>query len=220
MVAVAGELYRDVDITPPPAVVVGWKKRGLERNRFWCKVRGDRAFLVGPLNVTPNGNGGAAVFDDVTKKLFWSKVDKSAGVDGCWPWTGYVTTKGYGLQRIAGKYKAVHRVIYQIVNGPLDDSLVMDHLCRNRRCCNPAHLEPVTSQENTLRGVGITAVNAKRTHCKNGHQFTPENTHFYKTPQGGRHCKKCNSLNMISYRAKKRAAKLNAADRFELENGA
>jgi hypothetical protein len=118
----------------------------------------------------------------VTETLFWAKVDKS---DGCWDWTGYKTATGYG--RVQGT-KYAHRVAYELQVGPIPDGLEIDHLCRNRGCVNPAHLEVVTHQENQLRGNGPCGLNARKTHCPRGHEYTEKNTRVY---QGHRMCRTC-----------------------------
>lgn len=71
--------------------------------------------------------------------------------------------------------------------------MTLDHLCRNRACVRRSHLQPVTNKENVLRGESILAENARKTHCKNGHELTPENTYMRKRMQGGRMCKLCSA---------------------------
>lgn len=107
---------------------------------------------------------------------------------GCWIWPGSKSV-GYGLVLWRGKMKGTHVICYEHFVGPIPEGLELDHLCRHTDCCNPDHLEPVTGRVNTLRGVGPTAINARKTHCVNGHEFTEENT--YLRPTGGRMCKAC-----------------------------
>jgi HNH endonuclease len=120
------------------------------------------------------------------KKLF-ARVDVVP--DSCWMWTGPLSD-GYGR---TGKDKdrdqLVHRIVYKNLVGPIPDGFQLDHLCRNRACCNPAHLEPVTQKVNLLRGEGACAQHARKTHCKRGHEFTPENTG--NASKGGRYCITC-----------------------------
>ena len=86
--------------------------------------------------------------------------------------------------------RRLHRAIYEKFVGPIPDGLTIDHLCRNRLCVNPAHLEPVTLAANVLRGESLPAKNARKTHCPKGHPYDETNTHI--TKQGWRICKACN----------------------------
>lgn len=118
-------------------------------------------------------------------RRIWAKVDKN-GLDGCWIWLGaYNSVSGYGYY---GRTPA-HRVIYSMAVGPIPPGLDIDHLCRNRTCCNPGHLEPVTHRENCLRGTSPSAVNAAKTHCVNGHEYNDVNT--YRRTNGQRDCRRC-----------------------------
>lgn len=127
--------------------------------------------------------------------------------DGCWEWTGSLSG-GYGMFTPTGRNVdqcPAHRVVYELLVGPIPEGLVLDHLCRLPRCVNPEHLEPVTFQENVLRGIGPTAVNAAKTECINGHPFTPENT--YAWPGRGRHCRPCAIARATRHNAAKRRKK-------------
>lgn len=132
---------------------------------------------------------------------FASKVQQDD--NGCLVWTGFLDRDGYGQLAVDGRNTRVHRWSYEYHVGPIPEGLVIDHLCRNRACANPYHLEVVTVQENTLRGNGPTAANAIKTACKRGHPLTPENV--YLIP-GGRSCRTCRVELTRQWRAKKKAA--------------
>jgi len=109
--------------------------------------------------------------------------------DGCWQWVRRFNDGGYGIIVIGGRRNRAHRVFYEAAKGPVPSGLVLDHLCRNRGCVNPDHLEPVTNRVNILRGEAPSAKRARQTHCHRGHEFTTENT--YDPGRGGRACRQC-----------------------------
>jgi len=126
---------------------------------------------------------------DLVLEQFWEhmKVDP---ISGCWNWQANRNHKGYGQYKIDGKTVKAHRFAFEVNRGKIPDGLQLDHLCRNRACVNPEHMEIVTSRENTMRGFGFTSLLAKRTHCKNGHEFTPENTRMRKSARVCRICQR------------------------------
>ncbi len=92
---------------------------------------------------------------------------------GCILWNAALTDDGYGTLSVKGKQHRAHRVAYELEIGPIPPGLQPDHLCRTHSCINTRHMELVTSRENTLRGVGITAQQARRTACPRGHPYSP-----------------------------------------------
>ena len=121
---------------------------------------------------------------------FWTHVDKT-GHNGCWLWTAFINNEGYGAYRAGPMVFKAHRVAYTLLNGEVPDLLPLDHLCRVRACVNPAHLEPVTNQENIIRGFAPTAVNARKTHCPKGHPLAEGNLEPSQAALGRRSCHTC-----------------------------
>ena len=128
---------------------------------------------------------------------------------GCWVFAGATTSRGYGSIRIDGDSRSVHVVMYELDNGPVPDGLELDHLCRNRPCCNPAHLEPVTSLENWERGEAPSRINALRTHCVHGHALTGANVRTVHR-KGRKPSRACVTCHRQRNRAHMRAARLAA----------
>ncbi len=130
----------------------------------------------------------------------WAQVLQDES--GCWTFTGRLTGGGYGRIRADDRDQPTHRFMYEALLGPVPAELDIDHLCRNRACCNPAHLEPVPPRVNLLRGTGYAARNARKTHCIHGHEFTEANTMRSKR---GRRCRTCHNADDAAHRARQRA---------------
>ena len=161
--------------------------------------------------------------DGIPARL-WSLVFRSVPEPGgsCWPWPLSRDRDGYGQVSTGGKggrMPRAHRVVYEIFVGPVPEGLTLDHTCHNeaaargecdggatcphRACVNPAHLEPVTSRVNILRGLSPTAVNARKAECDNGHPLAGDN--LYRGPQGGRVCRECRRAAQRAWYLRRRA---------------
>lgn len=145
--------------------------------RGWCAMHYKRAWRYGDplLRRSPRGTPAIERFGHFVRMR----------ADGCWEWTGARTRTGYGSFTDAGSRKCqAHRFAYEHLVGPIPNGLELDHLCRNRWCVSPSHLQPVTHRENQRRGIkGILT-----THCPKGHPYSEENTRMYG---GHRFCKTC-----------------------------
>ncbi len=118
---------------------------------------------------------------------FWSKVDAEGD---CWLWTGALQSSGYGNLSLDKKWYVAHRVAYAILVGNPPSGVDLDHLCRNRRCVNPDHLEPVTRSTNLRRGVGPSTTSlraAASSTCKRGHEYGD----LRRASDGARLCRTC-----------------------------
>ena len=133
------------------------------------------------------------------KKRFWAKV--VVAQNHCWEWTGADNGKGYGQFWDGQQLVPAHRIAFEWLRGEIPEGLELDHLCRNKKCVNPMHLELVTRSENTKRGIGPALAAQKqraKTHCPHGHPYSPENT--YITPVGGRQCIICRNARNRRYK--------------------
>lgn len=140
------------------------------------------------------------------EERLWAKIDKR-GPDECWPWTA-CTAVGYGKISVKNRGpQLAHRIVYELMIGPIREGMVIDHSChdescvppcQHRKCCNPAHLNPITNAANVLRGNSMNARNARKTHCKRDHEFTTDNT-IIRKDTGARQCRTCHNANKLRY---------------------
>src|SRR6266702_1072026 len=137
-------------------------------------------------------------YKPTTQEIFWSRVEKT---ETCWLWRGNQSVDGYPRFKFEGRPQNAHRLAYTWLIGPIPAGLQIDHLCRVKICVNPAHLEPVTSGENTHRIPGHPAVlNAAKTHCPRGHEYDLLNTYF---ANGRRFCRACRAIQQREKRARR-----------------
>jgi len=143
-------------------------------------------------------------YDDDVWNRFVLKIDVTSN---CWNWKAGKGAQGYGSLRVTDKYSTMikaHRMSYEFFVGKIPKDKVIDHLCRNRSCVNPEHLEVVSSRENTLRGETLASKEAKQTSCIRGHELKGNNLAF--RTDGKRACKTCNVNYCRKYRQNKQKA--------------
>ena len=143
---------------------------------------------------------------------FWRHVpERPEGA--CWIWRGGLMHNGYGRfnlppTELKRPSAAAHRLAYELLIGPVPDSLDMDHLCRVRACVNPAHLEPVTRSENLRRSEStVIGSNIRKTHCIRGHSLTDAHIVITKLGIVKRHCRPCRKMHSANSYAKQRQKK-------------
>ncbi len=150
------------------------------------------------------GDSGTVALLRPTQDEFWRKVDRSPLAGACWLWRGRLTATGYGHCRVKVYDSTVewwtstraHRLSYQLEHGPIDQGLVIDHLCYNVACVNPAHLEPITHLENIRRSREVRP-RPRQQYCVHGHERIPENMR-----PGRRDCAICHRLQSRRYRSR------------------
>lgn len=158
----------------------------------------------------PRPPKGRTKIDPTTR--FWAKVNKDGPMPAtfrnrgpCWEWRAARTADGYGVfAATTSANMLAHRWSYESLIGPIPDGHVIDHLCRNRCCVNPAHLEPVPPGVNTIRGLGVSTFNRLKTHCPAGHPYSKENT--YSAGRGDRRCRTCTLEQSRAWYQRSRAA--------------
>ena len=121
---------------------------------------------------------------------------------GCWLWNGPIDRNGYGMVYSRGKNRIAHREVYLAATGTLPPEL--DHLCKRPRCVNPEHLEGVSRRENIMRSDAWSAINARKTHCPQGHPYEGDNLRI--RPNGWRACRACGRETTRRHTERKRNA--------------
>jgi hypothetical protein len=125
----------------------------------------------------------------------------------CWLWVGYRNADGYGITSHRNRTWKAHRLIYTMLVAPIPDGLTIDHLCRQRCCVNPAHMEPVPFATNSARGNTINARNGAKTHCPQGHEYTEANTYIeVRGTTRKRNCRTCKNTRRLAAYYRNRAA--------------
>lgn len=138
----------------------------------------------------------ARIWQAAETSRFYAKVKISP--TGCHEWTAGKARGGYGKFHFRGRSRVAHKILWELENGPVPEGLELDHLCRNPPCVNPEHLEAVTPRVNLLRGTSPVAVNAAKTHCRRGHEFTGSNLKMVRN--GSRACRECLRINKRNWR--------------------
>lgn len=138
---------------------------------------------------------------------FWDKVDVPEQISCCWEWTRSKVPAGYGHVNINYQTLYAHRIAYELLIGPIPGNQWIDHLCKNKSCCNPDHLQLTTPRENILRSNNMAARHARLTHCVNGHELNDENTYASQRAKGSRMCITCTRAHAKSYQLKRKAAR-------------
>jgi hypothetical protein len=135
---------------------------------------------------------------NTVEKILAKHVDATSG---CWEWKARKDKDGYGRTTIQRKTYQAHRVVFAALVGPIPEGMTIDHLCKNKACVNPDHMEVTTVKVNVLRSDNICSLNARKTHCPRGHPLSGENLYLY--PAGGRGCRQCQRDHAARYKEMK-----------------
>ena len=152
--------------------------------------------LLADVHPTERPEFGSTSFSLTPRRLriFLANIEKSGGENGCWEWTGALNKRGYpsGAGETGTRGLPAHRIAYEWMVGPIPADSELDHLCRNRRCVNPHHLEPVTHSEN-LRRIRRVGPFQLRRYCKKGHALVGSNARMWSNGGGLREvrCYEC-----------------------------
>lgn len=181
------------DLAPGPCAVGGCVKtvqaRGLCAMHYARALRAERGIAA------PEKN--RVGVDPLTKIIARCEIGL------CWSWQRGQSSSGYGVVAYGGRNHYTHRAMWELLIGPIPAGMEIDHLCKNKLCCNPEHLEPVTPRVNKLRSGSPSGRHARREVCDQGHPFSEENTvirHGYRT------CRTCTRDKSRAYKASRRAA--------------
>lgn len=166
--------------------------------RGWCGKHYRRWRRTGdPVGVRPLGRAKVDPIESFSKRI-------TVTATGCWQWTGALTRDGYGVMTVDRRPYRAHRFSYEAYVGTIPGGLELDHLCRNRACVRPSHLEPVTAQLNQRRGFSPTGINSRAEQCGRGHAFTEANILWMSSRGRPRPYRRCRACNIENCRARRR----------------
>jgi hypothetical protein len=182
-----------------PIICIVWNCDRPARRKSVCDMHNHRLRQGTPLDQAV----GRALPTDIAIRL-WAKVKVADALD-CWEWIASLNSEGYGQIYHQGRPHRAHRIAYELLIADIPEGLTIDHLCRNRRCVNPWHMEPVPLSVNSSRAsVGRTYT--LKTECNNGHPYSDDNVRI--DPVGHRRCRQCERRSALAayYRRKAREA--------------
>ena len=154
-------------------------------------------------------------------RFLWSIQKPDEFKSSCWRWLGRKSDKGYGSFHLRGRNYVAHRISYTHFKGAITPGLTIDHVCRNKECTNPSHLRELTNKQNILAGTGVTANNARKTHCPKGHPYSGKNLMVkqYANSMPVRRCLECQRIHsrqlVVALSKKRRLARKLRLERNE-----